>query len=144
MLLQIFILEACPDLKKTKGDEKDTHTPTDIPIHVFSRGETEDIWQQTAARSTASKSPTYPMCALSNCFARSIKSPLKRPEPADTRESPSEVICTEREEKRLVHDANIAFSSWQKYSAGVQKKLYAPKAALTTIRFRQGTFILWV
>lgn len=25
MLLQIFILEACPDLQEKKGDKKDTH-----------------------------------------------------------------------------------------------------------------------
>lgn len=109
------------------------HTHT----HVFSHGETEDIWQQTAEHSTASNSPTYPTCASSNCFAWSIKSPLKRPEPADTRESLSAVICTEgegKEKETLAHDANIAFTSWQEYC--VQKELRSPQQGSDWLQFK--------
>lgn len=47
MLLQIFILEACPDLEETKGDKRHAH----IYIHthsVLDVCEAADIWQQAA------------------------------------------------------------------------------------------------
>lgn len=76
-------------------------------------------------------------------------SPLKRPEPAETQESPSGLTCTGKgkkdKKKRLVYHANTVFSSSQIHSkkvfpAGVQQKLYASEPAVTIIRFRGVLF----
>lgn len=129
MLLQIFILEACPDLKETRGDKKDTHTHTRThsDIHIFPHGETADIWQREAEHRTASKStptpraPCLPASPEASCHLSKDLNPLRHKNHLMGWHAQKE------RKKRLAYHANIAFSSSRIYSKGVHIKLYVPR-----------------
>lgn len=146
MLLQIFILEACPDLQETKDDKRHTHTLLDI--HIFPHGETADIWQRAAEHRTASKSTPTPRTPCLTASPEASCHPSKDPNPLRHKNHLVGWRAQEKgkkDKKRLVYHANTVFSSSQIHSkkvfpAGVQQKLYASEPAVTIIRFRGVLF----
>lgn len=108
MLLQIFILEACPDLQETKDDKRHTHTHAFRYTHIPSRWDSRHLAASCRTQNSKQIHP-YTKNALSNCFAWSVMSPLKRPEPAETQESPSGLTCTgKRKERQKKKKAGIS------------------------------------